>query len=123
MKKLVLVGLSVLVLVALSSCSLFVPTYGWGTSLDGISVNAKVGDVLTVYFGLNDGSGDSVWGTDVYTSDSSVAHAAKHAGVITDLGGTVIITVLPGQNDFLGTSRNGVVSSSYGSWDLAYSVN
>jgi len=63
----------------------------------------------------------SVWGTDIYTDDSSVCVAAVHAGVIMfSSGGPVIIEVRPGQSSYTGTTRNGVVSSSYGGWSGSF---
>jgi hypothetical protein len=63
----------------------------------------------------------SVWGTDIYTDDSSVCIAAVHAGVIMfSSGGPVIIEIRPGQSSYTGTTRNGVVSSSYGGWSGSF---
>jgi hypothetical protein len=58
-----------------------------------------------------------VWGTDVYTDDSSLAAAAVHAGVLRPgETGMVKVTTLPGQPSYRGSTRNGVTSSDYGSW-------
>jgi len=63
-----------------------------------------------------------IWGTDVYTDDSSVGRAAVHAGVIA-IGETKTLTVsiLPGQNSYPASSRNGVTSSSWGNWGGSFS--
>jgi hypothetical protein len=59
----------------------------------------------------------AVWGTDVYTDDSSIAAAAVHAGVLRDgERGIVRVTLLPGSNDYQGSMRNGVTSASWGEW-------
>ncbi|MEH2407754.1 LCCL domain-containing protein [Nostoc sp.] len=59
----------------------------------------------------------NVWGTDVYTDDSSICNAAVHAGLITTRnGGQVTIRILPGAGSYNGTTRNGVNSLNYGSW-------
>ncbi|HKY61359.1 MAG TPA: LCCL domain-containing protein, partial [Gemmatimonadota bacterium] len=58
----------------------------------------------------------NVWGTDVYTDDSSICEAAVHAGVIGREGGTVHYERLGGQQSFRGSIRNGVQSSDYGAW-------
>ncbi len=59
----------------------------------------------------------SVWGTGVYTDDSSVCAAGVHAGLITFArGGTVVIEIRPGRSSYTGSTRNGVSSKSYGSW-------
>jgi hypothetical protein len=63
----------------------------------------------------------TVWGTDVYTDDSSVCIAAVHAGVITfATGGPVVIEIRPGQSSYAGTTRNGVVSTNYGGWSGSF---
>ena len=67
--------------------------------------------------------GTSVWGTDVYTSDSTLATAAVHAGVLQPgQTGVVKVTILPGQSAYQGSTRNGVVSSSYGPFPGSYKV-
>ncbi len=60
----------------------------------------------------------NVWGTDIYTHDSSLAAAAVHAGVV-GVGETrtVIVRVLPGQSSYTGSTRNGITSMTY---DRAY---
>ncbi|WP_044890733.1 M57 family metalloprotease [Myxococcus hansupus] len=60
--------------------------------------------------------GGAVWGTDLYTDDSAVCTAAVHAGAIPASGGTVTVTIQPGQNSYTGSTRNGVTTSSYGAW-------
>lgn len=58
-----------------------------------------------------------VWGTNIYTDDSSICTAAVHAGYIELVsGGTVTIEIRPGQTSYAGITRNGVTSRSYGSW-------
>lgn len=62
-----------------------------------------------------------IWGTDIYTDDSSVCTAAVHAGRISLLsGGTVMIAILPGRTSYTGTTRNGITSRSYGTWGGSY---
>jgi len=59
----------------------------------------------------------TVWGTNIYTDDSSVCSAAVHAGLITARdGGTVTIRILPGEDAYVATDRNGVNTNSYGPW-------
>jgi hypothetical protein len=58
----------------------------------------------------------SIWGSGIYTDDSSICLSAVHAGVITRAGGTVTILILAGQRAYSGTSQNGVRTSSYNSW-------
>lgn len=57
-----------------------------------------------------------VWGSDVYTDDSSPCVAALHAGVIGASGGEVTLAPLPGRANYTGSTKNGITSSSYGRW-------
>ena len=60
---------------------------------------------------------DIVWGSGVYTDDSSVCSAAVHAGLITLAnGGEVTVEMRDGEDRYISTSRNGVTTSSFGSW-------
>ncbi|MHC5670501.1 MAG: LCCL domain-containing protein [Nostoc sp.] len=44
-----------------------------------------------------------VWGTDVYTDDSSICNAAVYAGLITTRnGGQVTIRIRPGAGSYMG---------------------
>ena len=64
----------------------------------------------------------SVWGSDVYTDDSSVCGAAMHAGAIGKAGGLVMIEILPGRESYEASARNGVTSSPYGPWAGSFSI-
>ncbi len=62
-----------------------------------------------------------LWGTDVYTDDSSICSAAAHAGLITvSAGGRVTIEIRPGQSSYKPSIRNGVTSLSYGGWSGSF---
>ena len=59
----------------------------------------------------------TVYGTDIYTDDSSICSAAVHVGLITARdGGKVIIRIRPGEDSYIATNRNGMRSSKYGGW-------
>lgn len=67
------------------------------------------------------GSLGVVWGTDVYTDDSSICSAAVHAGIITlKKGGRVTIRIRPGAESYLGTTSHGVVSQPYGGYSGSF---
>ena len=87
---------------------------------DMTGYRAQVGETLS--FTVTGASSGSVWGSGVYTDDSSVARAAVHAGVV-QVGETAVVdvTVLPGQQTYQGSSANGVESSNYGSWSGSFS--
>ncbi|MBL9200637.1 MAG: putative Ig domain-containing protein [Opitutaceae bacterium] len=80
----------------------------------------RVGQVFQ--FTVTGSNSGAVWGTDVYTDDSTVARAAVHAGVLA-VGETrtVTVTILPGRPSYAASTRNGVASASWGSWSGSYS--
>lgn len=69
------------------------------------------------------GAAGSVYGTDVYTLDSSLAAAAVHAGVV-KMGATGILRVkiIESPEAFLSSTRNGITSSAWGRYSAAYKV-
>ena len=62
-----------------------------------------------------------MWGTTLYTDDSSVCNAAVHSGGITyATGGSVTIEIRPGESSYTGSTSNGITTSSYGPWSGSY---
>jgi len=93
-----------------------------------ISINAvsdmtsfTTADIGKIYKMTITGSGGGGWGTDIYTSDSHIPAMAVHAGVLT-VGQTkeIYVKVVEGQNNYEGTTRNGITTSGWGGWDLSY---
>jgi hypothetical protein len=88
-------------------------------SLTGVQANTGQALVFRV-------TGDTegpVWGTDVYTDDSSIAAAAVHAGLLQPgETGTIMMTVQDGYPSYNPSSRNGIESNSYGQWTRSYSL-
>lgn len=71
--------------------------------------------------GVNAGA---LWGTDVYTTDSTLGLAAVHAGLLQPgQTGVIRVTMLPGQPAYQGATRNGVTSSAYGQYPVSYRVH
>ncbi len=69
------------------------------------------------------GSAGSVWGSSVYSDDSSVCTAGVHAGAITlAQGGRVVIEIRPGETNYSASNRNGISSGEWGSWDGSFVV-
>lgn len=64
--------------------------------------------------------GGSVWGSGIYTDDSSICVAAQHAGVIGADGGIVTVEAVAGQDAYQGTTNNGITTSNYGSWSGSF---
>ena len=68
-----------------------------------------------------DGEAARVWGTDVYTDDSSLCTAAVHAGLITvDDGGAILVELAPGEESYEGSTANGITTESYGPWSGSF---
>jgi hypothetical protein len=66
----------------------------------------------------------SVWGSDVYTTDSSLATAAVHAGVLkSGQTGVVKVTIVAAPPVFAGTTRNGVTTMPYTIFPSAFKVS
>ena len=87
----------------------------WATQAD--PHRGKNGQRFTYYLPPGGSASGRLWGTDVYTDDSSIGTAAVHAGLISfQNGGTVTIEIRQGQSSFSATTRNGVTSNAYGSW-------
>ena len=65
----------------------------------------------------------TVWGSGPYTSDSNLATAAVHSGVL-KVGETAVIKIRvkgdPG--GYVGSTQNGVASNNYGPWQGCYEI-
>jgi hypothetical protein len=65
----------------------------------------------------------SAWGTGVYTDDSSLATAAVHAGIVkVGQKAVVKVTILPGEQQYTGSDRNGITSNNWGDWLGSYRI-
>jgi hypothetical protein len=84
------------------------------------SLNGKDGETLTLACSPG-GTAHPVWGSDIYTADSSICTAGVHSGLITyQQGGTVTIELRPGRTIYGCSERNGVTTSSYGSYQHSF---
>jgi hypothetical protein len=78
----------------------------------------------TFYFRVTGNAGGTVYGTDQYTTDSSLATAAVHTGVLAaGQTGVVKVKVVPSPAAFVATSRNGVTSNAWGMYVAAFEVS
>jgi hypothetical protein len=75
------------------------------------------------YFEITGSTKGMVWGTDIYTVDSPFATTAVHAGVL-EVGqkGFVKVTILPGQESYEGSTRNGVTTHDFGAFGGSYRI-
>jgi hypothetical protein len=62
----------------------------------------------------------TVWGTDLYTDDSTVCRALIHAGVLPAGGGYARVTFLEGLRAYVGSEQNGIRSASYAKWGRSF---
>jgi chitinase len=94
------------------------PEFTWGTTAGGYGGGPGSQVSFTCPAG---GEPFPVWGTDIYTDDSSICTAAVHKGLITfAAGGNVTIEILGGQGSYTGSVQNGVTSNSWGSWGRSF---
>jgi len=92
----------------------------WNTSASALSVETG----KTYKFKCPPGGKESsVWGTDIYTLDSSICNAAVHAGKLSsESGGLVTIELRPGEPSYKGSARNGVKTNDYGEYGSSFVV-
>jgi serine/threonine protein kinase len=65
-----------------------------------------------------------VWGNNPYTGDSLLGKAAVHAGYLRPgEAGVVSVTVLPGQQSYMGSTKNGVTTRRWGAHGLSYRID
>jgi hypothetical protein len=78
----------------------------------------------TLAFKVTGALGGGVWGTDIYTADSSLAAAAVHAGVLKagQAGIVKVRIVAPPPPAYQGSTRNGVTSNNYQAYLGAYRI-
>lgn len=77
----------------------------------------------TFLFEVTGATTGSVWGTEVYTSDTHLGTAAVHQGLLKPGERDVLkVKVIAGQNEYLGTTKNGVTSQGYGAWSVSFVI-
>jgi hypothetical protein len=75
-------------------------------------------------FRVTGGVNGAVWGTDAYTTDSTLSAAAVHAGVLQPgQTGLVKVSIVAPPPVFQGSSRHGVTSAAFGPYPTAYRVS
>lgn len=85
--------------------------------------NNRIGQTFTFKVTGNAAAG-SVWGTDLYTTDSALAAVAVHAGLLKNgETGVIKVSMVPSPPAFVGSVRNGVSSSAYNQYPAAYRVH
>ena len=85
-------------------------------------IGAQVGDRYLVTCPASCGDG-TVWGSGTYTDDSALCTAAIHSGSATRVGGTFLVTFVPGLPSYTRTIRRGVTTTSYGAWSGSFTTS
>jgi len=91
-----------------------------GCSFNAAQIHGEMGSEHRVSCPAGCSTTGGIWGTDVYTADTGICHAAVHAGVVSDQGGEVTVILEPGRPAYRGSLRNGVQSSDYGSYRSSF---
>ncbi len=65
----------------------------------------------------------SVWGSQVYTTDSKICKAAIHSGAIPATGGEIKVTLIAGQPSYTGSNQNGITTNKWGSYGQSFTVS
>ena len=78
----------------------------------------------TYYFRVTGVTEGQLWGTDIYSGDSTIGAAAVHAGLLQPGKTDVLrVTVVTPPERFPGTVRNGVTSTEYGRYQYAWRLS
>ncbi|YCM42274.1 LCCL domain-containing protein [Verrucomicrobiaceae bacterium 227] len=116
----------ILILISTFSASASLPPGATITTPTPYSLTGfRASGVGTVYYFevIGDGSSFSIWGSDIYTDDSSLAKASVHSGsLMAGETGIVKVTLLAGQASYAGTTRNGQTSSNWGVFGNSFMV-
>ena len=64
----------------------------------------------------------AIHGTNSHPSDSAICVAALHAGVITEAGGPVTLQLNPGADAYVGSERNGVLTTDFGATERSIAI-
>jgi hypothetical protein len=89
------------------------------------NLKAFESEIGKVYlFKVTGAAGGSLWGTGTYTTDSLLAAAAVHSGIL-KVGetGIVQVKIIPSPPSFAGSTQNGLVSAPYGPYSGAYEIS
>lgn len=86
-----------------------------------LEYRSKIGE--SFLFDVTGSTAGFVYGSDVYTDDSTLASVIVHAGIVKPGERTVVkVTMLPGRDSYTATIRNGIESRSWGTWSASFSV-
>lgn len=110
-------------LVVLGSWALAQTQVGCGqTAGQAPLANLERGSRITLSCPANCPTSGGLWGSDIYTDDSQVCLAARHFGAIGAAGGTFDLMILEGQLRYKSSTRFGVASATYESWQRSFVI-
>jgi hypothetical protein len=90
-------------------------------SLTAYQQPIHIGKILT--FRVTGAAQGALWGTEMYTLDSTLAAAAVHMGVLkVGQTGNVKVMILGPSVGFVGSTRNGLTSANYANYPGAYRI-
>ena len=93
----------------------------WATVWNGIPEDFT--DPIVVNCPPEGNASKTIWGTDVYTRDSTICVAAAHTGSITpEKGGLITVRRAPAPKEYTATERFRITSQRWGSSADAFSV-
>ena len=83
--------------------------------------NLRIGESFT--FSVTGRASGPIWGTDVYTTDSDLASAAVHAGILKNgETGSIKVTITESPEQFVGSAANGVTSGAWQKFPAAFVI-
>ncbi|MEM8674326.1 MAG: LCCL domain-containing protein [Cyanobacteria bacterium P01_G01_bin.67] len=101
-----------------------VPEIGWKSRLNSLGLNKAKNVGKTYDFYCQPASEDfmhgSIWGTNTYTTNSSICSTAVHAGMISESGGFVSIQVIEGQEFYTGSTKNQIRSEDHAGTNFGF---
>lgn len=96
----------------------------WAHSLENLGLSTKISHSYSFSCPAGGYLGAAVWGTDIYTADSSICVAAVHRVLISAVaGGAVRLRIQGGQQGYNHSQHNGVSRPSYGPWQSSFSFH
>jgi hypothetical protein len=120
MRTYVRIAIPLLLSSALAATAAAQTAITWSTP--GRQFRSSAGEPITLVCPAR-GQFAPVWGSMIYTDDSSICTAAVHAGAIrAETGGPVMFRILPGRENYSAARRNGVTSERWGEWETSFSV-
>ncbi|TNF32402.1 MAG: hypothetical protein EP329_10330 [Deltaproteobacteria bacterium] len=104
--------------------SFFFPNYGDGTCAAAGTMCPQtfeqVGAELPAVCRCSGVEAGAIYGTGVYTADSAICVAARHAGVIGVTGGEVHLVPVAGCHRYDASTRNGITSHAWSAYERSF---